>query len=107
MSSPLSVVHTEQAPAAIGPYSQAIVVNGMVYSSGQIPFDPRTMQVVPGGVKEQAHQALKNLKAVIEAAGSDFNHVVKTLVFLKDMNDFTAHKPARSAIEAVAIVKKN
>ncbi|KAI9184356.1 hypothetical protein H9P43_003409 [Blastocladiella emersonii ATCC 22665] len=130
MSSPLNVVHTEQAPAAIGPYSQAVVANGMVFCSGQIPLVPETMQIIEGDVKAQTRQVLVNLKAVLEAAGSDLNHVAKTLVFLKSMNDFNAvnevyaeffatHKPARAAvevarlprdvqveIECVAVVKK-
>ncbi|KAJ3363803.1 2-iminobutanoate/2-iminopropanoate deaminase [Allomyces javanicus] len=115
-ASPLNVVHTENAPAAIGPYSQAVSVNGFVYCSGQIPLNPKTMEIVAGGVQEQTRQVLVNLKAVLEAAGSDLEHVVKTLVFLKDMNSFTAmneiyaeffatHKPARAAVEVARLPK--
>ncbi|KAJ3358689.1 hypothetical protein GGF32_010029 [Allomyces javanicus] len=112
----LRVVSTANAPAAIGPYSQAVVANGFVYCSGQIPLDPKTMEIVAGGVEDQTHQVLTNLQAVLEAAGSDLEHVVKTLVFLKDMNSFAAmnrvyekyfshHKPARAAVEVARLPK--
>ncbi len=83
-------VVTADAPAAIGPYAQAIKVGEFVYTSGQIPLDPRTMALVEGGIAEQTTQVLENLKAVLTAAGTDFTQVVKTLVFLKDMGDFAA-----------------
>lgn len=84
------VISTAKAPFAIGPYSQAVKIDGMIYTSGQIPVDPETKQVVEGGVAEQAHRALQNLAAVVEAAGSSMNCVLKTTVFLKDMDDFAA-----------------
>lgn len=107
-------VETSAAPQAIGPYSQAIVAGGMVYCSGQIPFDPRTMTQVEGGVEAQTDQVLKNLAAVLEAAGSSLSKVVKTTVFLRDMDDFAAmngvyarhfgeHRPARAAVQAARL----
>ncbi|KAI0066725.1 translation initiation inhibitor [Artomyces pyxidatus] len=110
----LTKVSTEHAPAAIGPYSQAIISPPFVFISGCLGFDPKTGAFVPGGVEEQAVQALKNLKAVVEASGSEVGKVVKTTVFLKDMNDFGAvnkiyedffgeHKPARSLVEVARI----
>ncbi|KAI3618541.1 hypothetical protein CBS9595_002904 [Malassezia furfur] len=107
-------VSTPNAPAAIGPYSQAVVHNGTAYLSGCIPFDPKTMQVVEGGVEEQATQALANLFAVAEAAGADKGRILKVNVFLKDMNDFAKvnaiyekafapYKPARSAVEVARL----
>lgn len=83
------IVHTTNAPQAIGPYSQAVKVNDFVYVSGQVPVDPTTGEVVPGGTTEQTHQVMKNLKAILEEAGVDFSHVVKTTIFLQDLNDFT------------------
>lgn len=83
-------VFAEKAPAAIGPYSQAMLVNGMVYTSGQIGINPETGAVVEGGIQAQAHQVMKNLDAVLTAAGSSFEKAVKTTCFLKDMNDFAA-----------------
>jgi endoribonuclease L-PSP, putative len=101
-------IHTEKAPAAIGPYSQAVVVNGMLYTSGQIPLDPASGQVVEGGIKEQALQVMKNLKAILEEAGTSLENVVKTTCFLADIGDFAAfnevyggyftNKPARSCV---------
>ena len=82
------IVSSESAPAAIGPYSQAIIANGFVYTAGQIALDPASGQVVAGGVAEQTEQVLKNLTAVLEAAGTSWKNVVKTTVFLKDMRDF-------------------
>ena len=82
------IVRSDKAPAAIGPYSQAIIANGFVYTAGQIALDPASGQVVAGGVAEQTEQVLKNLTAVLEAAGSSWSNVVKTTVFLKDMRDF-------------------
>ena len=112
--STLQKVHTDQAPAAIGPYSQAIVANGMVFTAGQIALDPVSMQLVEGEVVEQTEQVMKNLRAVLQQAGSDLNAVVKTTVFLRDMNDFTAmnevygrhfgdHAPARSTVQAAGL----
>ena len=102
-------IATQHAPGAIGPYSQAIVANGFIYTAGQIALDPATGQVVEGGIAEQTTCVMANLKAVLEAAGSSFSQVVKTTVFLMDMADFTAmnevyakafgdHKPARSTV---------
>lgn len=108
------IVSTENAPGAIGPYSQAIKAENMVFVSGQIPIDPQTGEFVPGGVGEQSEQVLKNLSAVLEAAGSSLNNVVKTTVFLADMNDFAVmneiyarffseNKPARATVEAARL----
>jgi 2-iminobutanoate/2-iminopropanoate deaminase len=108
------VVKTEGAPGAIGPYSQAVVAGGFVYASGQIPIDPATGQFVGGGVREQTAQVLRNLSNVLEAAGSDLARVVKTTVFLADMNDFAAmnetyetffkeEPPARSTVQAARL----
>ncbi|MDR2618208.1 MAG: RidA family protein [Treponema sp.] len=106
----MKIIQTSAAPAAIGPYSQAVASGGLVFSSGQIPLDPKTGEVVGTGIKEQAEQVMKNLKAVLEAAGSSLDHVVKTTCFLADMNDFAPFnevfaqyfpgKPARSAVAA-------
>ncbi|KAG8742546.1 hypothetical protein FRC10_001313 [Ceratobasidium sp. 414] len=112
----LSIVSTQDAPSAIGPYSQAIKAGGFVFASGCIPLVPSTMEVVQGGIEEQTAQALANLKAVVTASGSEVNKVVKTTVFLKNMNDFVAmnkvyadffgsHKPARSAVEVARLPK--
>jgi 2-iminobutanoate/2-iminopropanoate deaminase len=108
------VVKTEGAPGAIGPYSQAVVAGGFVYASGQIPIDPSTGQFVEGGIREQTAQVLRNLSNVLEAAGSDLARVVKTTVFLADMNDFAAmnetyatffkeEPPARSTVQAARL----
>lgn len=115
-------ISTPNAPSAIGPYSQAVVHNGLAFVSGCIPFDPQTMQCVDGGVEAQAQRALDNLLAVVAAAGSDKSQVLKTTVFLKDMNDFAKvnvrllgspqaiyekafapYKPARSAVEVARL----
>jgi 2-iminobutanoate/2-iminopropanoate deaminase len=106
----IETVATDRGPKAIGPYSQAVRANGFVFLSGQIPLDPKTQQVVDGNVTVQAERVLENLKAVVEAAGSSLQRVVKTTVFLADMNDFAAvnevyaryfvsHPPARSTVE--------
>lgn len=111
---PIQLIATDKAPKAIGPYSQATVVNGMVYTAGQIAFDPATSEIVAGGIREQTERVLANLQAVLKAAGSDFSKVVKTTVFLVDMADFTAmnevyaaafgsHKPARSTVAVAAL----
>jgi 2-iminobutanoate/2-iminopropanoate deaminase len=108
------IIQTEHAPLAIGPYSQAIKANGLVFASGQIPTDPQTGQFVPGGIQEQTEQALKNLAAVLEAAGSSLDRIVKTTVFLADMNEFSAmneiygkffseNPPARATVEAARL----
>lgn len=110
------VLHTDNAPAAIGPYSQAIEVNGFVFASGQIPINPATGEMVQGDIKEQTRQALTNASEVMKAAGLDLGHVVKTTVFLADMNDFaamnevyatffTAPFPARSAVAVKTLPK--
>lgn len=112
----LNSVHTDQAPKAIGPYSQAIVTDGWVFCSGQIPLDPETMQQVTGDVAAQTEQVLTNLRHVLEAAGASMSTVVKTTVFLADMGDFGAmnevyarhfgdHRPARAAVQAAALPK--
>jgi len=81
-------VQTDSAPKAIGPYSQAIKANGLVFASGQIPLDPTTMQIVEGGIREQTERVMNNLSAVLQAAGSSLDRVVKTTVFLADLADF-------------------
>ena len=111
------VIETNQAPAAIGPYSQAIRVGHMVFCSGQVALDPKTQEMVEGGVEDQTRQVLNNLKAVIEASGLTMAHVVKTTVYLADFDDygivnriyaeyFTGDAPARAAI-AVKTLPKN
>ena len=116
MSNVKKVVKTDAAPGALGPYSQAIVAGGVVYCAGQIPLDPATGNIVSGGVAEQTAQVMKNLRAVLKAAGSDLDRAVKTTVFLKDMNDFGAMNevygrpeyfgtapPARSTVEVARL----
>ncbi|CAG8658668.1 5533_t:CDS:2 [Acaulospora morrowiae] len=88
--STLRVVSTDKSPAAIGPYSQAIVANGFVFASGQIPVNPETNNIVSDHVQEQVRQTLRNLSNVLEAANSSLSRVVKTTVYIKDMNDFSA-----------------
>jgi 2-iminobutanoate/2-iminopropanoate deaminase len=85
----LRFVSTARAPKAIGPYSQAVTVNGFLFTAGQVALDPDTGELVPGGITEQTTRALENLRAVLAAAGTDFSQVVKTTVFLVDMTDFT------------------
>jgi 2-iminobutanoate/2-iminopropanoate deaminase len=110
----IQLVATDSAPKAIGPYSQATLANGFVYTAGQIAFNPLTMEIVHGGIKEQTERVMENLRAVLLAAGSDLSRVVKTTVFLVDMADFTAmnevyaqafgnHKPARSTVAVAAL----
>jgi len=105
----IGIAHTDNAPRAIGPYSQATTHGDLVFTAGQVALDPVTMEVVPGGVTEQTEQVFKNLKAVLESAGSGFDRVLKTSVFLIDMADFAAmnevyakyfgtHRPARSTV---------
>jgi len=107
-------VQTEQAPKAIGPYSQAIKANGFVFASGQIPIIPETGEFVAGGIAEQTEQVIKNLSRVLEAAGSGLDRVVKTTVFLADMEEFVAmnevygkyfseEPPARATVEAAGL----
>jgi 2-iminobutanoate/2-iminopropanoate deaminase len=108
------VISTDGAPGAIGPYSQAIKAGGLVFCSGQIPIDTATGEFVPGGVAEQTEQVLKNLSEVLKAAGTSLENVVKTTVFLADMNDFAAmnevygkyfssNKPARATVQAARL----
>ena len=112
----MKVISTTKAPAAIGPYSQAIKVGNLVYTSGQIPIDPATGVFVEGGIKEQTRQSLTNIKAILEEAGLTLSNVVKTTVFLADMNDFadmnaayaeffTKPYPARSAVAVKTLPK--
>ncbi len=107
-------IQTEAAPAAVGPYSQAICVGNMVYTAGQIPLDPASGSVIEGDIEAQTARVLDNLSAVLEAAGSSLNQVVKTTVFLQDLGDFAAMngvyaqyfdavKPARSTVEVAAL----
>ena len=111
----MEYVKTEQAPQAIGPYSQAVKVNGVVYTSGQIPLT-LAGEVVGGGIEEQTNQVLQNLRKVLEEAGSSLQQVIKTTVFIQDMNEFGAlnaiyeehfgeHKPARSTVEVARLPK--
>lgn len=113
----MKALHSLQAPKALGPYSQAIVAGGFVFASGQVPIDPATGEFVEGGIKEQTKQALTNVTHVLAEAGIDLSHVVKTTVFLSDMNNFGAMNevystffeepfPARSAV-AVKTLPKN
>jgi len=110
-------IATKQAPQAIGPYSQAVVAGGLLFSSGQIPLDPASMKVVEGDIRVQTEQVLQNIAAVLEEAGTSFRHVVKTTVFLASMDDFAGmnevyatafgdHRPARSTV-AVKTLPKN
>jgi 2-iminobutanoate/2-iminopropanoate deaminase len=108
------IIKTEHAPQAIGPYSQAVVAGGFVFASGQIPLDPQTGEFVAGGISEQTEQVLRNLTAVLGAAGSSFAQVVKTTVYLADMSDFAAmnevygryfqhEPPARATVQAARL----
>jgi 2-iminobutanoate/2-iminopropanoate deaminase len=114
--SEIGIVSTDDAPAAIGPYSQAVTVDGWVFCSGQIPLDPRSGELVTGDVAEQTERVFLNLAAVLETAGSSLSGVVKTTVFLADMRDFQAmnavyashfgdHRPARATVEAAGLPK--
>ena len=109
-------ITTPSAPAAIGPYSQAIIANGMLYTSGQIPIDPQTGNIVSGGIEAQTHQAFANVRNLVEAAGITMSHVVKVTVYMADMADFatvntiyeqyfTAPYPARSAVAVKQLPK--
>jgi 2-iminobutanoate/2-iminopropanoate deaminase len=110
----LKTVQTDRAPAAIGPYSQGVVANGLLFTAGQIAIDPATGQVVAGGVVEQTERVMANLRAILDAAGATWNDVVKTTVYLHDMNDFPvvndayakalgSARPARSTVQVSAL----
>ena len=110
------IIATDKAPAAIGPYSQAVKVGNLLFTSGMIPINPETNTLVEGGIEVQAEQAFKNIKNLLEAAGSSVDKVVKTVVFIKDMNDFakvneiyakyfTGNYPARSCVEVARLPK--
>ena len=110
------VIHTDYAPKAIGPYSQAVKAGNMLFVSGQVPFVPETMEIVEGDVKAQTAQSLKNVQAILAEAGLDFSHVVKSTVFIKDMNEFAQinevyaeffgeNKPARACVEVARLPK--
>jgi 2-iminobutanoate/2-iminopropanoate deaminase len=116
MSEKMKSIHTDKAPKAIGPYVQGNIINGLLFASGQVPLDPETGEVVGSTIEEQTKQVLKNITAILNEAGSDFDHVVKTTCFLKNMNDFaafneiygaafSAHLPARSAVEVARLPK--
>ncbi len=111
----MNKIDTSNAPKAIGPYSQAISSNGFLFVSGQIPIDPKTNQVVDGGIIEQANQSFKNIGEILKAAGLDYSNVIKTTVFVKDLNDFSTvneiyskyfiSNPARSCVEVSKLPK--
>lgn len=111
----MNKIHTEKAPAAVGPYSQAVEAGGMIYTSGQIPLDPESGQLVDGDIKQQADRAIKNVIAVLEAAGTSADKVKKTMCFLADMDDFAdfnevyagyfTEKPARSCVAVKSLPK--
>lgn len=110
------IIHTEKAPAALGPYSQAVEVNGVLYVSGQIPFVPETMELVSDDIQDQTKQSLENVKAILTAAGYSLNNVVKATVFIKNMEEFALvnevyneylgnAKPARACVEVARLPK--
>lgn len=110
----ISFAHSARAPKVYGPYSQAVVAGDLVFAAGQLPLDPASMQLVEGGIKEQGLQTLANLQAVLQAAGSDLDRVVKTTLFLTDLKDFEglnevyakafgAHAPARSTVQVASL----
>lgn len=112
----LKQVETKNAPAAIGPYAQAQIAGNLVFTAGQIPLDPASMELISGGIAEQTERVMLNLAGILEAAGASLSSVVKTTVFLRDMNDFGAmnevygrhfgsHKPARSTVQAARLPK--
>lgn len=112
----MKTISTTNAPAAIGPYAQGNIAGGLLFASGQIPLDPETGEIVGSTIEEQTAQVMKNVAAIFEAAGTDFDHVVKTTCFLNDMNDFTAFnaeyaksfgevRPARSAVAVEKLPK--
>ena len=110
------IVSTDRGPKPIGPYSQAVKANGLIYVSGQIGLDPKTGEMVAGGIAEQTDRAMNNLKGIVEASGSKLSHAVKTTIYLKDMNDFAAMNevygkffsaapPARSTVQVARLPK--
>jgi 2-iminobutanoate/2-iminopropanoate deaminase len=110
------IVLTDKGPKPIGPYSQAVKSNGFLFASGQVALDPRSNEFIGGDIRQQTERAMENIKAVVEAAGSNLHHVVKSTVFLKDMNDFaamneaygkyfTAAPPARSTVQVARLPK--
>jgi 2-iminobutanoate/2-iminopropanoate deaminase len=110
------IVNSDRGPKPIGPYSQAVKINGLLYLSGQIPLDPKTNEMIAGDIKAQTERVLENIKGILEAAGSNLHHVVKTTVFLKDMGEFpamnevyakyfTAAHPARSTVQVARLPK--
>ncbi len=112
----MKIISTPDAPAAIGPYSQAMRLDSLVFTAGQIALDPATMEIVPGDVAAQTERVMKNLSAILEKAGSGLGSILKTTVYLADMNDFAAmnevygrhlgdHRPARSTVEVVRLPK--
>ncbi|MBO5542014.1 MAG: RidA family protein [Acholeplasmatales bacterium] len=111
----MNKIDTSNAPKAIGPYSQAISSNGFLFVSGQIPIDPKTNQIVVGGIIEQANQSFRNIGEILKAAGLDYSNVIKTTVFVKDLNDFSTvneiyskyfiSNPARSCVEVSKLPK--
>lgn len=112
----MKTISTTSAPAAIGPYAQGNIAGGLLFASGQIPLDPETGEIVGSTIEEQTAQVMKNVAAILEAAGTDFGHVVKTTCFLNDMNDFAAFnaeyaksfgevRPARSAVAVEKLPK--
>lgn len=112
----MKIFHTDKAPKALGPYVQAKQAGDLLFASGQVPLSPETGQVVGTSIEEQTQQVLKNIKAILEAAGTDFDHVVKTTCFLSDINDFAAFNevyatafkeefPARSCVEVARLPK--
>ena len=115
MMNEMNKIHTEKAPAAVGPYSQAVEAGGMIYTSGQIPLDPESGQLVDGDIKQQADRAIKNVIAVLEAAGTSADKVIKTMCFLADMDDFAdfneiyagyfTEKPARTCVAVKSLPK--
>lgn len=112
----LKTIHTTDAPAAVGPYSQGMQVGNLIYVSGQLPLDPANGELISDSIEAATARSLDNCKAIVEAAGSSFEHVVKVEIFMKDMNDFarmnevyatyfTNHKPARAAVEVARLPK--
>ncbi|HOA63382.1 MAG: RidA family protein [Acholeplasmataceae bacterium] len=112
----MKIINTKNAPAAIGPYSQAILVNNILFTSGQIPINPETNEIVSSDIEEQTKQVLKNIKAILEEAGYNLNDVAKTTIYLKDLQHFgtvnklyeeffNGHKPARTTIEVSRLPK--